>query len=465
MNAKELREQRGRLITQAREILDAADADDRAMTDEEGVRFDAFHAEADQLKDRYEQIERQEDREAEIAASRTAAATGPLGGDTNDPARRVVNVEQAEGRYRDALRNWGLMGASGMDQELRTVLTEQRVGMPDELRADPSMASYEAAGGVSLSLLPTHRMPPIVQTGSRPGRFDWEARAPQTVTTTGGGHVIGDEPIRGIEDALLAFGGMRQAADVIRTATGADMPWPTADDTGQTGELLAINTAAAEQLITFGQVVLQAFKYSSKLVLVPFELMQDSSFDFGAYVGKKLGERIGRITNTHFTTGSGSGEPNGMKNVGNAAVKTVASASAVTGDELIELQGDLDPAYDGNAAWMMKRATLTTLRKLKTTDLQYIWIPGLVGREPDTLLGRPIIINQDVRGMNADMRSIAYGDFKAYKIRDVMGITLLRLVERYAELAQIGFVAFSRHDGDIIDAGTNPIHWIRHPAS
>ncbi len=464
MNAKELREKRGRLITEARAILDTANADDkRPMTDEESTRFDALMSEGDQVKDQYERVERLEDREADVVGSRERAAETQLGDGADgatDRDGRVENVKRAEDRYRDALGDWARRGATGMDQELRQVLSEQRADVP----ADPALAAYQGTGAVTLNLMKSHELPAIRHHGQTL-RYEWEQRAPQTVTTTGGGHAIGDEPIRGIEDALLAFGGMRQAADVIRTATGADMPWPTADDTGQTGELLAINIAAAEQLITFGQVVLGAFKYSSKLVLVPFELMQDSSFDFGAYVGKKLGERIGRITNTHFSNGTGSGQPNGMKNVANAAVTTVAAVGAVTGDELIDLQGALDPAYDSNAAWMMKRATLTTLRKLKTTDLQYIWIPGLANREPDTLLGRPIIINQDVRGMNADMRSIAYGDFKAYKIRDVMGITLLRLVERFAELAQIGFVAFSRHDGDIIDAGTNPILWIRHPAS
>lgn len=461
MTAKELREKRAKLVAESRAVLDKALAEDRDMTDEDETNFNAAQDEVDKLGDTIEKIERQEDSEAKAKVGRERIAKVQTATDPSGKKVTVDDIAEQQVAYRTALTNWARDGLSEMEPEQRELLHVSRVDDPD---APPQLRGMP---GVQLTLLPMHGAPgglPAVELVGDSRRYNWEQRA-QTVTTTGGGHVIGDEPIRGIEDALLAFGGMRAGATVIRTGTGADLPLPTDDDTNQTGELLAINTAAAEQDIVFGLVTLQAFKYSSKVVRVPFELMQDSSFDFGAFVGRKLGERIGRITNTHFTVGTGSSQPNGIKNVANGAVRNVASATAIASDDLIDLQGDLDPAYDGAARWMMKKATITAIRKLKDSQNQYLWIAGLANREPDTLLGKSIILNQDMRSIGADKRSVLYGDLSKYWIRDVMGITLLRLVERYAEFAQVAFVAFSRHDGDILDAGTFPIRALRHPAS
>ena len=62
-------------------------------------------------------------------------------------------------------------------------------------------------------------------------------------------------------------------------------------------------------------------------------------------------------------------------------------------------------------------------------------------------------------------KSVLFGDFSKYYIRDVMDITLVRLDEVYAEYGQVAFLAFSRHDGVLLDAGTNPIKALQHPAS
>jgi HK97 family phage major capsid protein len=53
-----------------------------------------------------------------------------------------------------------------------------------------------------------------------------------------------------------------------------------------------------------------------------------------------------------------------------------------------------------------------------------------------------------------------YGALSKYQIRDVRDITLVRLDERYAELGVVAFLAFSRHDGDLLDAGTHPVKYL-----
>src|SRR5690606_8911689 len=113
------------------------------------------------------------------------------------------------------------------------------------------------------------------------------------------------------EEALLAHGGMRSVATILRTDSGASLPIPTMNDTSNKGAILAENSQTSEQVLTFNQLVLESYKYTSKHILVSVELLQDSAINVAEFIGKALGTRIARITNDHFTTGSGNGQPNG----------------------------------------------------------------------------------------------------------------------------------------------------------
>jgi HK97 family phage major capsid protein len=58
----------------------------------------------------------------------------------------------------------------------------------------------------------------------------------------------------------------------------------------------------------------------------------------------------------------------------------------------------------------------------------------------------------------ASQYSMLFGDFSTFKVREVAGgTTVLRLVERYADFLQVGFIAFQRFDSNLIDAGTHPL--------
>ena len=80
-------------------------------------------------------------------------------------------------------------------------------------------------------------------------------------------------------------------------------------------------------------------------------------------------------------------------------------------------------------------------------------------REPDSILGYRYVVNQHFPSpaWGGGERAIAFGDMSYYWVRDVRGITVVRLDERYADNLQVGFLAFSRHDGALVDAGTHPV--------
>lgn len=285
-----------------------------------------------------------------------------------------------------------------------------------------------------------------------------------TSTTTGseGGYTVQTDVARELQNALKAFGGVRSVADVFTTDQGNPMNYPTSDGTSETGELIAENTTATSADPTFGTVALNVYKFSSKIVAVPFELLQDSSIDIEAFVRGRLAERIARVMNTYFTTGSGTSQPRGVVTAaGSGKVGTTGQTTTVIYDDLIDLQHSVDPAYRMRGCkFMMADSALKIIRKLKDGQSRPIFVPGYeVGRpggEPDTLLGSPIVINQDMAAMAANAKSILFGDFSFYKIRDVMQFTLFRFTDSaYAKLGQVGFLAWARSGGNFVDVGNS----------
>ena len=267
---------------------------------------------------------------------------------------------------------------------------------------------------------------------------------------------------------MKQFTAMRLAATVFPTANGADLPWPTLDDTSNVGALLAENTAVAEQDATFGQITFKAYKYSSKLIRVSVELLQDTAFNFDTLLGRIFGERIGRIHNTHFTTGDNSSKPQGF--VTAAGTQAAANASSIVAADLIDLFHAVDPAYRSGpkVGFMMNDSTLKAVRKLVDNSGgsgigNYLWMAGLSAGVPDTILGKQYWVNQDMASIATAQKTVGFGDFSKYMIRDVQDMVVLRLVERYADLHQVGFVGFSRNDGRTLDAGTDPIKVLLHP--
>jgi len=402
------REERVAIVSQAQELLKKD-----TLTKDDEQKFDAMMADSDKLKADIDRMERYMAADEETK-ERVEMKAG----------RENISAGQAEQHMQDEdkiFKNWVRFGMLGLKAE------DQQVMMNMSSQAVPTIYGAQSVG-----------------------------------TTTAGGFTVPDESMKAIEDAQLAHGGMRAVSQVVPTGTGADLPFPTSNDTGETGEIIAENTAQNEQDIVFGQLILQAYMYSSKIVLVSLQLLQDSSVNLDSFVFGKLGTRVARITNTHFTTGTGSSQPKGVV-VGSTLGKTGAGGQTTTViyDDLVDLEHSVDSVYRQGANWMFNDSTLKAIKKLKDGNGLPLWSAGLAVREPDTILGYKYQINNDVAVMAASAKSILFGNFSKYLIRDVTGTTVLRLTERYAEKLQVGFIAFSRHDGDLLDAGTNPIkHYI-----
>lgn len=289
-----------------------------------------------------------------------------------------------------------------------------------------------------------------------------DIRAAMSTTTPGeGGYTVATEYARSLEEAMKAYGGMLEVSTVINTGSGAQMNFPTADATAEEGEIVGQNAAVAAGDTTFGNAQLDVYKYSSKKIALPFELLQDSFLDIEGYIQGLLAIRLGRILNKHTTIGTGSGQPRGIV-VGAALGKTgtTGQTATVIYDDLVDLEHSINRAYRASKGFgfMMADSSLKVVRKIKDSQGRPIFVPGYEqgnpGGAPDRLLGRPITINDDVAAMAANAKSILMGDFRKYVIRRVMDLTIFRMTDSAFTLnGQVGFVAFQRMGGNLIDAG------------
>mgnify|MGYP000866601350 CR=1 FL=1 len=287
-----------------------------------------------------------------------------------------------------------------------------------------------------------------------------ESRNLSAVTQATGGALVFPSFVNSLEVNMLAFGGMRQVAQTIVTSHGERMVWPTADDTSNTGQLLGENTSFGSSVDpSFAGVAWDAYKFSSKPILVPYELLEDSAFDLASVLGAMLGERLGRITNTYYTTGDAANKPKGI--ITAAGSFSAASSSAIAFDDILGLEHSIDPAYRQGASFMMHDSILLVIRKLKDSYGQYLWQNGISIGRPDTLAGYPLQINQDMDStVTSGKKTILFGNLSNYKIRRVNGVRLYRLTERYRDYDQDGFVAFVREDGNLLTSGTTRVKYL-----
>lgn len=454
MNLQELQTKKMDLANAAGEILTRSQADGRLMTGDENAKFDALHAELEQINGQMARMIKHEELAKQAGENRQTQPHQP----TNVTVSRATGLAVSQQDRAEALRAWMIGGTpEGVSEAQRDLA--RRCGI--DIGKKTLNLNF-------LSPTPLRASNLRSASDSDVARWQTETRAALTgaqSTTTTGGYTVADGAMQALEVSMLAFGGMRQVASIYRTATGGPLPFPTVNDTAQKGRLLAENTTATETEMTFGQMVLDAYKYSSDYVLASVEFLQDTSIDAGAFLGSALGTRIARLQNDHFTTGTGSSQPNGIVTAAGNSSVTLSGTATVSYDNIVDLIHSVDPAYRNNARFMFHDGALKMLKKVKV--LQYsgdtvgvpLWQPSLVAGQPDMIHGYSYVINQSMATPATGVKSILFGDFSKYIIRDVRDITLMRLDERFAELHQVAFLAFARSDGDLLDAGTDPVKY------
>lgn len=410
----QLREQRNLKARAANELSNKYPADQR-MPAAEAERLDVLLAEL-------ENIDKEIDRETRLAA--LAAEENP-----QDPRDRFTRTPGAQSNSAAEMRNF-------MRGGLQALSAEQLAGM----RA---------------------RQNPEIMAAMGPQALQSVFGAMSTTTPAEGGYLTQPEFATSLEVAQRAYGAMLGVGTHIRSATGAQMNLPAGDPRSEEGEIVGQNGGTNQGDTTFTNITIDVYRYSSKKIGIPWELITDSHFDIEAYIQDLLGMRLGRIRGKHTTIGTGTGQPFGL-NVAAPTGRTgvTGQTTSVTYDDLVLLEHSVDPAYRGlpSVGWMMHDNTLSVLRRIKDGNQRPIFVPGYESGNPqgapDRLLGRPITINQDMPGMAANAKSILFGAFSKYVHREVMDLTMFRFTDSaFSLLGQVGFCAFQRCGGNLVDAG------------
>ncbi|MFE5675103.1 phage major capsid protein [Streptomyces erythrochromogenes] len=292
-----------------------------------------------------------------------------------------------------------------------------------------------------------------------------EVRAQSTGSDPAGGYLVPDEFRNTMTETMKSFGGILSLANVITTATGNDLNWPTNDDTANEGALLSENSQISEQDVTIGRRTMKAHTFTSKLVRVSLQLLNDSAFPLETWLAGKLGERIGRSASGYFATGTGIDQPEGITTYATVG-KTGAGGqtTSIIYDDLVDLEHSVDPAYRSQGRYLMNDAMLKVIRKLKDSQSRPLWVPVPAPGFPSTINGFEYTIDNKMPVPAASAKSVIFGDIKAgYIIRQVQGVQMMRLAERYADYLQVGFFGFARLDAQVDDASA--IRAYQHPAS
>lgn len=314
------------------------------------------------------------------------------------------------------------------------------------------------------------------ESWARSGKESYETRA---LSSTGDGETlipIGFE--RELEQKLKAYSGMRQACRILRTAQGNNITWPTVDDTGNVGAIVAESGAVTTADPVFSSVTLGSSLISSKQVIVPIQVLQDSAIDLQSYLSDAFATRIGRAMESNYTTGSGTitgiitalvaaggrsvlavGANNNSGNAGDTDLNSVGT------DDLGNLVSTLDPAYrtSKSCGFMAHSQTWDKLRRQLDKYGRPIWQVSVAAGEPDKCWGFPYFYNQNMASISAGAISMLFGDFSKYIIRDSLGVTMAIQRELYIANHQLGFLGFARTDGKLLQPSA--FVYLQHPLS
>jgi HK97 family phage major capsid protein len=292
-------------------------------------------------------------------------------------------------------------------------------------------------------------------------------RAQSKGTDSAGGYLTPEYWSSDVIERMVAFGGMLENSEIMQTSDGNTTHLPTSDDTSNVATIIAENAGAGDTNLTFGEKTISSYEYTTGFFKVPIMLLRDSMVDIPARIAKASSTRFSRGLNAHFTTGTGSGQPEGLITglVAASGVTTVAGTAAVTVDEIINLIYSLDAAYRKGAKFMMNDATLGYIRKLKDGQGNYLWQMGDVSKGvPSTFQGYQIAENYSMDTLGVSNVPIVFGDIEeAYTIRRVGSIVLKRAEELFLANNQIGFISYGAFDGKLVNP--NAIKGIKNAAS
>lgn len=366
---KKLMEQRAALQAELQQLLDTAQNEERAMSEEETTKFDEL--------------------ESKI--------------------KSIDATIKAEERARDLSLN---VHSNEHHEELRA---EERAAAEEKVFAD------YIRGVVS------------------------ENRADVNMTTGDNGAVIPTSIANKIIKKVYDICPIYQLAD--RYNVGGTLSIPYYDES-TSAITMAYATEFAELEAKAGKflsIELKGF-LAGALTKVSKSLINNSVFDIVNFVINQMAENIAKWIENECLNGT-SDKIDGIAKA--SQVVTAAAATAITGDELIDLQEQVPDAYQTSCIWIMNKATRSAIRKLKNSDGDYLLQKDATARWGYKLFGADVYCSDNMNKMAAGKTAVVYGDMSglAVKVSEDINIEVLR--EKYATQHAVGVVGWLEMDAKI----------------
>lgn len=385
------------LVDQQRKILEKAEAEDRSMTTEERSEFDKMNSAVDGHEKRIGDLERmnQEDDEPEpTEGAEPESVTNAEADDTGSRSKGRISIEQRSGphakfatkEYRTAFKRWMKTG----EKRDMTVGTQ-------------------ASGGYLVAPLQ-----------------------------------MSDDIIRQT-DNLVFIRSLAKIYKLDRAQAVGVRQQPTrisdADWTTEIGEI------SADTAMTFAVRDLTP-RQLTKLALVSIMLMEQDGEDVEPIVNEEISYKFGTTQENMFLNGSGTNQPLGVFTASASGIPTSQDyTSTVTGsfaaDDLIGMKYAIKQTYFGSpkCRWVMGRPIVQQVRTFKDSYGQYLWRAGLASDKPDTILDVQLATSEYAPTVKTTGSYVAVlGNFGYYGIAQLKTMRMQRLVERYADTSEIGFL-------------------------
>jgi HK97 family phage major capsid protein len=412
MTSLELRDKRAGVIAQARKVMEVGNDRETGPTSEDQAEFDRHMDEANKIKARYESMEKLEtaERELDSPIQRTGlplptdftpeGSAGNARESRRPEVRRRNYLESAQ--YREVFDQWFTNGEF------------TRSAIPVEFR-DTILGTDTKGGYLSLPIQ------------------------------------LANEVVKQCYD--LCF--VRQNARVITLGEAKALGIP------QLGTRMAdANWTTEVQAVT--EDTTQAFTRRdltptllSKLCKISIRMLYGAN-DVESFVTEELGYKFGITEEKAYLTGTGSAQPLGIfvasANGIPAArdVSTGNTTTAVVVANLYEMKYSLKAPYRNSPTcrWMWSRTAINSIMQFKDSQNRYLWEPSLQAGQPDRLLN--IMVSESEYVPNTFTTGLyvgAIGDLRYYWIAQTDSFQIQRLVERYADTNEVGFIGRWYLDG------------------
>lgn len=354
-----------------------------------------------------------------------------------------------------------------MEAKARELLSQLKTGMEtklgtvDELKATIDALTKRVEGyETAMSRPNTHGQDPQDISEEKAAFYSWMRKGDKKISSeekamlisddTTGGVLAPDDYQKEILKSIVLQSPFRQYARVMNTSARAiNVP-------KRTGMFSAVwigeaDTRSETTGLTYGMEEIPVHEVYA-LVDISLVNLEDSAFNLEQELSMEFSEQFAVAEGIGFLTGSGIAKPEGvLTNADIAHVASGAATSISSADCLVEMFYDLKEPYARNAVWMMNRATVGKISKLKTAEGDYLWQPGLSQGAPDLLLGRPIVAMPDMPDVGAGKDAIIFGDFtKGYIVADRVGLSVQRDPYTQSASGLVRFLARRRVGGQVV---------------